>query len=88
MQALGAPATRARHTNVLEHVAGYVERRLDADARRELHALTADYRAGLVPLIVPITLLRQHARRFDVAYLQGQTYLEPHPKEWMLRNHV
>jgi uncharacterized protein YbgA (DUF1722 family) len=25
---------------------------------------------------------------FDVAYLKGQSYLEPHPKELMLRNHV
>ncbi len=25
---------------------------------------------------------------FAVAYLQAQTYLEPHPKELMLRNHV
>ena len=23
-----------------------------------------------------------------VAYLEGQTYLEPHPRELMLRNHV
>lgn len=27
-------------------------------------------------------------RRFDIAYLKGQTYLEPHPRELMLRNHV
>ena len=47
-----------------------------------------DYRRGLVPLIVPITLLRHHVRRHDVAYLAGQVYLDPHPKELMLRNHV
>jgi uncharacterized protein YbgA (DUF1722 family) len=41
-----------------------------------------------VPLIVPVTLLRHHVRRFNVEYLAGQTYLEPHPKELMLRNHV
>jgi uncharacterized protein YbgA (DUF1722 family) len=27
-------------------------------------------------------------RQFAIAYLQAQTYLEPHPKELMLRNHV
>jgi hypothetical protein len=27
-------------------------------------------------------------RGFDVTDLTGQTYLEPHPKELMLRNHV
>ena len=43
---------------------------------------------ALVPLVVPLTLIRHYVRRFDIAYLQGQTYLEPHPKELMLRNHV
>jgi len=47
-----------------------------------------DYRNGLVPLVVPLTLIRHYVRRFDVAYLRGQVYLEPHPKELMLRNHV
>ena len=27
-------------------------------------------------------------RRLDVAYLRDQLYLDPHPKELMLRNHV
>jgi uncharacterized protein YbgA (DUF1722 family) len=41
-----------------------------------------------VPLVVPLMLIRHHVREHDVAYLQGQHYLEPHPKELMLRNHV
>jgi uncharacterized protein YbgA (DUF1722 family) len=88
MAALRWPATPARHTNVLEHMAGYFKRRLDQTSRQELNSVIADYRAGLVPLIVPITLVRHHVLAFDVAYLKGQTYLEPHPKELMLRNHV
>ena len=47
-----------------------------------------DYRYGLIHLIVPLTLIRHYIRRFDVGYLQGQVYLDPHPKELMLRNHV
>jgi uncharacterized protein YbgA (DUF1722 family) len=38
--------------------------------------------------VVPVTLLRHHARRIGIGPLLGQTYLEPHPKELMLRNHV
>jgi uncharacterized protein YbgA (DUF1722 family) len=41
-----------------------------------------------VPLVVPITLFRHYVRKFDVAHLRGQVYLEPHPKELMLRNHI
>jgi uncharacterized protein YbgA (DUF1722 family)/uncharacterized protein YbbK (DUF523 family) len=88
MEGLGVLATRARHVNVLQHVIGYFKRDLDDASRHELLSLIDDYRAGLVPLVVPLTLVRHHVRRFDVAYLKGQTYLDPHPKEMMLRNHV
>lgn len=88
MQALREAATTRRHTNVLMHILGYFRQRLDAESRRELLALIDDYRRGLVPLIVPITLIRHCVRRFEVSYLRGQIYLEPHPKELMLRNHV
>jgi len=88
MRALGEMATTKRHVNVLLHIVGHFRGQLDDDSRRELLALIEEYRRGLVPLIVPITLIRHYVRRFDVTYLRGQIYLEPHPKELMLRNHV
>lgn len=88
MGALKVLATPPRHLNVLQHIIGYFKTQLDDASRRELVALIEDYRSGMLPLIVPMTLVRHYVRRFDVAYLQGQTYLEPHPKELMLRNHV
>jgi len=86
--ALAQLATARLHTNVLQHMAGYFKDRLDAVSKRELADTNADYRRGLVPVVVPLTLLRHYVRMFDVAYLAGQTYLQPHPKELMLRNHV
>jgi uncharacterized protein YbgA (DUF1722 family)/uncharacterized protein YbbK (DUF523 family) len=88
MEALAELATTRRHTNVLQHMAGYFKDRLDAASKRELAGTIDDYRRGLVPLVVPLTLIRHHARMLDIGYLVGQTYLEPHPKELMLRNHV
>jgi uncharacterized protein YbgA (DUF1722 family)/uncharacterized protein YbbK (DUF523 family) len=88
MEALRKLATPARHANVLHHTLGYLRPHLDADSRDELVTLIDDYRRGLVPLVVPITVLRHYVRRFDIAYLRGQVYLEPHPNELMLRNHV
>jgi uncharacterized protein YbgA (DUF1722 family)/uncharacterized protein YbbK (DUF523 family) len=88
MAALEVPATRGRHANVLSHMAGYLRDGVDAASREELRGTIADYRAGLVPLIVPLTLMRHHARVQKIDYLLGQTYLDPHPKELMLRNHV
>jgi uncharacterized protein YbgA (DUF1722 family)/uncharacterized protein YbbK (DUF523 family) len=88
MEALAKLASRGRGANVLQHSAGHLKKRLDPTSRAELADLIHDYRRGLVPLVVPITLLRHHARRHEIDYLNGQTYLEPHPKELMLRNHV
>jgi len=88
MRTLARPATVRRHTNVLMHMAGHLKRRLDDGSKQELAACIDEYRRELVPLIVPLTLLRHHVRAHAVAYLSGQTYLEPHPRELMLRNHV
>lgn len=88
MAAMSIVATSKRHANVLQHMLGYFKRTLDADARTEILDLIEEHRQGHVPLIVPLTLLRHHVRRHKVEYLQGQTYLEPHPRELSLRNHV
>jgi len=88
MQALAIRATRARHVNVLQHLAGFLKRALGGDERAELGEVIAEYRRGLVPLVVPLTLLKHHVRRLGLAYLADQVYLNPHPKELMLRNHV
>ncbi|HYA35024.1 MAG TPA: DUF523 and DUF1722 domain-containing protein [Candidatus Binataceae bacterium] len=88
MAALRVPATRGRHANVLQHMAGYFKDRLDSPSRRELQDLIEEFRSGVAPLIVPLTLIRHYISRFDIGYLKGQVYLSPHPKELMLRNHV
>jgi len=88
MDALRKPATTSSHTNVLQHMLGYLRGPLDSDSRAELASLIEDYRRGLIPLIVPMTLFQHYVRKFRIEYLQGQVYLEPHPRELMLRNHV
>ena len=88
MSTLGILATRGRHANVLQHMAGYFKKQLDEDLRRELSDLIDDYRTGEIPLVVPLTLIKHYVRRFNVTYLANQVYLNPHPKELALRNHV
>ena len=88
MKALAVKTTVRKHRNVLQHLAGLLKRQLNEIARVELHEVIHDYHQGLVPLSVPITLIRHYVKIFDVPYLQDQTYLNPHPKELLLRNHV
>jgi uncharacterized protein YbgA (DUF1722 family) len=67
---------------------GFFKKQLSPAEKRELAGVIGDYAVGLVPLVVPITLINHYVARFDVAYIRDQIYLRPHPKELMLRNHV
>jgi uncharacterized protein YbgA (DUF1722 family)/uncharacterized protein YbbK (DUF523 family) len=80
--------TRRSHTNVLQHIAGYVSDHLDNADRSELTEMIDQYRRGLLPLIVPVTLLRHYVRKFRIAYMLDQVYLTPHPHELMLLNQL
>lgn len=80
--------TVAKHVNVLQHVLGYFKKQLSADEKQEVLGLIDNYRSRQLPLIVPITLLNHFVRKYDQDYLKQQVYLNPHPLELQLRNHV
>jgi uncharacterized protein YbgA (DUF1722 family) len=88
MTALHRPATRKGNANVLQHLLGYLKNRLDTADKTEMLEAIEQYREGIVPLIVSITLLRHHFRRHPHDYIERQFYLTPHPHELMLRNLV
>ncbi|MBZ5498694.1 MAG: YbgA family protein [Acidobacteriia bacterium] len=86
--ALRVRATARKHANVLFHILGFLKNQIDAEEKAELVASIDDYRKELVPLVVPMTLLLHHLRRYAVPWVLEQTYLNPYPAELMLRNHV
>lgn len=85
MAALASSATRANHTNVLQHIQGYFKQHLNASQREELTDSILSYRQGTEPLLVPLTLLRHYLREYPSDYLTGQRYLNPYPKDLKLR---
>jgi uncharacterized protein YbgA (DUF1722 family) len=88
MRTLALKATVRKHVNVLHHIVGYFKTHLKSLEKAELLGVIYDYHRGLTPLIVPLTLIKHYVRVFDVDYIRDQVYLNPHPKELMLRNHV
>jgi uncharacterized protein YbgA (DUF1722 family)/uncharacterized protein YbbK (DUF523 family) len=88
MKVLAMKATVRKHVNVLQHILGYFKKRLGAHEKAELLGVIGDYHHGLTPRVVPLTLIRHYTRIFDVRYIREQVYLNPHPKELILRNHV
>lgn len=86
--ALALKATPAKHANVLQHILGYFKKNLAADEKQEMLSLIQDFRAGHLPLIVPVTLISHYVRKYAEPYLAQQSYLNPHPIALQLRNHV
>ena len=86
MTLLKLRASRKGHVNTLHHLQGYLKNFISADDKAELVDIIDQYRNGLLPLIVPITLLRHHFRRFPNDYITDSYYMKPHPKELMLLN--
>ncbi|WP_437884100.1 YbgA family protein [Pseudomonas sp. LRF_L74] len=88
MRALSKCATRGTHSNVLQHLAGYLKRVIGREEKHELGLLIEQYRSGIVPLVVPITLLKHYFRRHPDRYIAEQVYLQPHPETLSLRNSI
>ena len=88
MAALSLKTTIKKNLNVLQHLMGYFKKQLSGDEKQELLEVFDQYSKGLVPLIVPITLINHYVRKYDQPYLKKQTYLNPHPLELKLRTHV
>ena len=88
MRALKTLATVRKHTNILQHMLGYLREGVDDADRKELAGIIEGYHRELVPLIVPVTMLRHYVLKHGITYLQDQYYLNPHPLELKLRNHA
>jgi uncharacterized protein YbgA (DUF1722 family)/uncharacterized protein YbbK (DUF523 family) len=88
IEALRLKATAKKHTNVLYHLLGFFKKQLSGDEKQEMLELIDAYYQGLVPLIVPVTLINHYVRKYGQPYLGEQYYLTPHPLELTLRNHV
>jgi uncharacterized protein YbgA (DUF1722 family)/uncharacterized protein YbbK (DUF523 family) len=88
MEGLKCVATRRTHTNVLQHIRGYLKRDLGHQDRQEMDSLITQYSSGQVPLVVPITLLKHHFKHHFSGYIERQAYMQPYPEQLSLRNHI
>jgi len=86
MQALQQKATRRSNTNVLMHLQGYLKKHLRPAEKQSMAAVIEQYRKGIVPLVVPVTLLRHHFHQYPDPYMERQAFLQPYPDELGLRN--
>ncbi|HDG8332468.1 TPA: DUF523 and DUF1722 domain-containing protein [Klebsiella pneumoniae] len=85
MAILKQPASRKNHTNVLMHIQGYFRDQLNSRQRGELREVILNYRAGLLPILAPLTLLKHYLAEYPDRYLQAQNYFDPYPQDLALR---
>jgi len=88
MAALSQCATRGTHSNVLQHLSGYLKQAISREDKQEVLHVIGQYRHGIVPLVVPLTLLKHHFRQHPDPYIAQQLYLQPHPENLSLRNAI
>jgi uncharacterized protein YbgA (DUF1722 family)/uncharacterized protein YbbK (DUF523 family) len=88
MAALKKCATRGTHSNVLQHLSGYLKQAISGEDKQEMQQVISQYRRGIVPLVVPLTLLKHHLRQHPDPYIAQQVYLQPHPENLSLRNAI
>lgn len=77
-----------KHVNVLMHIMGYFKDVLTSQEKEELLDIIHQYKNQLIPLIAPIVLLQHYITKYEQSYLLDQYYIQPHPRELMLRNHA
>jgi uncharacterized protein YbgA (DUF1722 family) len=70
------------------HVMGFLKNKINHDDKQEMIEIMDNYRLGKVPLIVPVTLMKHHLRRYPDEYISNQYYMAPYPEELMLRNMI
>jgi uncharacterized protein YbgA (DUF1722 family) len=88
MEGLAVKSNVKKNVNVLHHIIGFLRNQLTVIEKDDILQTIDDYHKELVPLIVPVTLIRHYVKKYDIPYIKDQIYLSPHPKELMLRNNV
>ena len=88
MEGLRFKTTTSKNVNVLQHIMGFLKKHLTDTEKKDILRVIEDYRNQLIPLVVPLTLVKHYIDKHEIEYIQDQIYLNPHPKELMLRNHV
>jgi len=88
MDTLTVKSTVQKHVKVLQRLAGHLKKHLHATEQAELENTIADYHRKLTPRKIPLMHIQHIVRKLTVSSLMNQVYLNPHPQELILRNHI
>jgi uncharacterized protein YbgA (DUF1722 family)/uncharacterized protein YbbK (DUF523 family) len=82
------PPRHASPVNVLMHALGYFKKELSPREKRHFLNVLEMYRLGTAPLSSAVSIIRSWIVRFEIDYLQEQTFFDPFPEELMAADHA
>ena len=86
MSALHQPVSRKRHASILMRMQSFLKRKLDKAEKQELVGLIEYYKKGIVPLVVPMTLVRFFMKKYEEH--EALSMLNSYPVELGLENGI
>ncbi|MFT6028796.1 MAG: hypothetical protein ACI8O8_000525 [Oleiphilaceae bacterium] len=86
MAALLQPVTRKRHASILMRIQGFLKSKLDASEKQELIVLIEHYKNGIIPLVVPMTMVRFFMKKYEEH--DALSRLDSYPMELGLENAI
>jgi len=69
MEGLRQKSTVRKNVNVLQHILGYLKSVLDPEDKQAVLSLIEDYHNSLVPLVVPLALLKHYVNKHRIEYI-------------------
>ena len=74
--------------NVLLHMFGYFKKLITKEEKEDILQALQEFKDKIIPLIAVMKIINLYVKRFDVAYLKVQKFLNPYPKELSLRSEI
>ena len=88
MEALSYKSTPKKNMVVLLQIVRLLKQVLTKEEKKNILSVIENYGREFLPLVDPVTLICYQVKKHNIECLLGQVYLNPHPKELMLRNHA
>ncbi|PUE66409.1 YbgA family protein [Arcobacter lacus] len=88
LKAISLKGSLNKTYNVLLHIFGYFKKLITKEEKEEILQALSEYKEKIIPLIAVMKLINLYVKRFDVAYLKIQKFLNPYPSELALRSDI
>jgi len=88
LEIMATAVSHKKQTDVLYHMFGFFKKIISSSEKQEFMRLVEQYKKQMIPMIVPITMLRHYLQKYPQPWLQAQVFFDPYPEEMLLRSYL